>query len=56
MQEDEELEAKQKYLRHNIMEQGYDADHFMMWMDKHFEHGSLLSDEVATLSSGRSMH
>lgn len=41
MQEDEELEAKQKFLRHNIMDQGYDADHFTMWMDKHFEHGRL---------------
>jgi hypothetical protein len=43
MQEDEELETKQKYLRANILEQGFDTDHFTMWMSKNFEKGRLAS-------------
>lgn len=40
MQEDDELESKQMFLRVNIMELGFDTDHFTMWMDKNFEKGT----------------
>lgn len=44
MQEDDDLESKQRYLRVNIMEKGFDTDHFTMWMDKNFDKGNPLHE------------
>lgn len=37
----DDVEVKQRYLREEILDKGYDADKFTLWIDQTKEKGSL---------------
>ena len=40
--QDADIERKQRFLREEIMEKGFDADEFTRWIDKEKEKGTRL--------------
>lgn len=45
--EQQEMEAKQQYLREEIILKGYDADDFTLWIDKNKSKGKQSVTQVA---------
>lgn len=52
MENEGDIEAKQKYLCKEVMEKGFDADEFTKWIDINKEKGKVLLMRMRTRKMG----